>query len=100
MISRSEIYEILETYNLKEAMIGVLASHSALDVCDGAVEEGLRTYAVCQKGRDATYTRYFKAQRDTNGKLIRGVVDESLVLDRFNEIILEENQQKLREKNI
>jgi 5-formaminoimidazole-4-carboxamide-1-(beta)-D-ribofuranosyl 5'-monophosphate synthetase len=100
MISRSEIYEILETYNLKEAMIGVLASHSALDVCDGAVEEGLRTYAVCQKGRDATYTRYFKAQRDTNGKLIRGVVDEPLVLDRFNEIILEENQQKLREKNI
>ncbi|VUT27485.1 MAG: 5-formaminoimidazole-4-carboxamide-1-(beta)-D-ribofuranosyl 5'-monophosphate synthetase [Candidatus Syntrophoarchaeum sp. GoM_oil] len=100
MISRSEIYEILETYNLKEAMIGVLASHSALDVCDGAVEEGLKTYAVCQKGRDSTYTRYFKAQRDTNGKLTRGVVDEPIVLSRFNEIIEEKNQQKMREKNI
>ncbi|OFV67441.1 MAG: 5-formaminoimidazole-4-carboxamide-1-(beta)-D-ribofuranosyl 5'-monophosphate synthetase [Candidatus Syntrophoarchaeum caldarius] len=100
MISRSEIYEILDSYNLDDAMIGVLASHSALDVCDGAIEEGFRTYAVCQRGRDATYSRYFRTKRNKRGEVIRGVVDESLVLDRFNEIIREENQQKMRDKSV
>jgi len=100
MIPRSEIHEILRTYDLERVMIGVLASHSALDVCDGAIEEGFRTYAVCQKGRDATYTRYFRARRDHDGNIIRGVVDEALVLARFNEIMLPENQQLMRERNI
>ena len=49
MIERKEIIEVLSEYDLSKATIGVLASHSALDVCDGAVEEGFRTYAVCEK---------------------------------------------------
>ncbi len=98
MIERKEITEILSGYDLKETTIGVLASHSALDVCDGAVEEGFRTHAVCQKGREKTYTEYFKAQRQ-GGKLIRGIVDTADVYNKFNEILKIENQQKLRDRN-
>ncbi|MDD5616100.1 MAG: formate--phosphoribosylaminoimidazolecarboxamide ligase family protein [Candidatus Methanoperedens sp.] len=98
MIERKEITEILSGYDLKETTIGVLASHSALDVCDGAVEEGFRTHAVCQKGREKTYTEYFKAQRQ-DGKLIRGIVDTADVYNKFNEILNIGNQQKLRDRN-
>jgi 5-formaminoimidazole-4-carboxamide-1-(beta)-D-ribofuranosyl 5'-monophosphate synthetase len=98
MIERKEISEILSGYDLKESTIGVLASHSALDVCDGAVEEGFRTHAVCQKGREKTYTEYFKAQRH-GGKVIRGIVDTTDVYTKFNEILKVENQKKLRDRN-
>ncbi|PIV69901.1 MAG: 5-formaminoimidazole-4-carboxamide-1-(beta)-D-ribofuranosyl 5'-monophosphate synthetase [Euryarchaeota archaeon CG01_land_8_20_14_3_00_38_12] len=79
--------------------IGVVGSHSALDVCDGAVEEGFRTFAVCQKGREKTYTEYFKCERE-NGKVIRGMVDEILILDRFKEIMSRGNQGKLVGNNV
>jgi 5-formaminoimidazole-4-carboxamide-1-(beta)-D-ribofuranosyl 5'-monophosphate synthetase len=98
MIEPNEITEVLSEYDLSKTTIGVLASHSALDVCDGAVEEGFRTYAVCEKGREKTYTQYFKAQRK-NGTLIRGIVDNAEVYNKFNEILKPENQQKLRDNN-
>jgi 5-formaminoimidazole-4-carboxamide-1-(beta)-D-ribofuranosyl 5'-monophosphate synthetase len=98
MIEPKEITEVLSEYDLSKTTIGVLASHSALDVCDGAVEEGFRTYAVCEKGREKTYTQYFKAQRK-NGTLIRGIVDNAEVYNKFNEILKPENQQKLRDNN-
>ncbi len=98
MIERKEIISVLSEYNLSETTIGVLASHSALDVCDGAVEEGFRTYAVGERGREKTYTEYFKAMRK-NGKLIRGIIDGADVYTKFNEILKPENQKKLRDKN-
>ncbi len=98
MIERKEIIGVLSEYNLSETTIGVLASHSALDVCDGAVEEGFRTYAVGERGREKTYTEYFKAMRK-NGKLIRGIIDGADVYTKFNEILKPENQKKLRDKN-
>lgn len=99
MIERNEIIEILSEYDISRIRIGVLASHSALDVCDGAVEEGFETYVVCQKGRERTYTEYFKAKRK-NGRLIRGVVDNADVYAKFNEILIPENQNKLRQSNV
>ena len=93
MISRDEVLGNLEKYNLKEAKVGVIASHSALDTCDGAVSEGFRTVAVCQQGRDATFSKYFRSQRDAQGNLIRGVVDEPVVLDKFNSILKPEVQR-------
>src|SRR5512139_2475105 len=99
MIERKEIIDILSRYDLKETTIGVLASHSALDVCDGAVEEGFRTHAVCEKGREKTYTEYFRAQRQ-DGKLIRGIVDTADVYNKFNEILKPENQQKLLDNKV
>lgn len=99
MIEKKEIADILCEYDIGEATIGVLASHSALDVCDGAVEEGFRTHAVCEKGREKTYTEYFKAKRE-NGRLVRGIVDTFDVHAKFNEILKPENQEKLRDKNV
>jgi len=90
----------LEDYDHEELKIGVVASHSALDVCDGAADEDLPTLAICEKGREKTYTKYFKTVKNEEGKRIRGVVDETWVLDRFEDVIDEENQKRLLEENV
>jgi 5-formaminoimidazole-4-carboxamide-1-(beta)-D-ribofuranosyl 5'-monophosphate synthetase len=100
MISREEILGNLENYNLKEVKIGVVASHSALDTCDGAISEGFHTVAVCQKGREKTFANYFKTQRDPSGNIIRGVVDETVMLDKFKDIIQPGVQQNLMDNNV
>lgn len=99
MISRDVVLGNLERYDLKVAKIGVLASHSALDTCEGAASEGFRTVAVCQKGRDAAFSRYFRAQRDPQGNLVRGVVDDTIMLDKFNQIMQPEVQDDLMRRN-
>ncbi|MBU0685597.1 MAG: formate--phosphoribosylaminoimidazolecarboxamide ligase family protein [Candidatus Thermoplasmatota archaeon] len=100
MIAREKIFEIVDRYDLSKAKIGMVASHSALDVCDGAVEEGFRTVGVCQEGRDKTYSKYFKCQRDKNGKAIRGVVDEMWTLKKFNAMMDEKFQALLKRDNV
>ncbi|MCQ6962148.1 formate--phosphoribosylaminoimidazolecarboxamide ligase family protein [Methanolobus chelungpuianus] len=100
MINRKDIIEIIEGYDTDNIKIGSVASHSALDIFDGAIEEGFRTFAVCQQGRDKTYTKYFRSQRDAEGKAVRGIVDESVCLKKFNEVISPENQQKLVDNNV
>ncbi len=100
MIDRKEIIEIIEDYDTDKLKIGAVASHSALDIFDGAVEEDFRTLAVCQEGREKTYTDYFKSQRDANGQITRGIVDESVCLKKFNEVIRPENQQRLVDDNV
>ncbi len=99
MIDRDVVLGNLEKYDLKDAKIGVLASHSALDTCEGAVTEGFRTVAVCQKGRDASFSRYFRAQRDASGNLVRGVVDDALMLDKFDQILQPEIQNDIMARN-
>lgn len=100
MIDREAILSNLDGYDLKKAKVGVVASHSALDTCDGAVSEGFRTVAVCQNGREDTFSRYYRSQRDAKGNLIRGVVDETLLLDRFGDIMKPEVQDKLMKNNV
>ncbi|MEA3254896.1 MAG: formate--phosphoribosylaminoimidazolecarboxamide ligase family protein [Candidatus Altiarchaeota archaeon] len=99
MIDREIILEKIRNYDLDHVKIGALASHSALDVADGAVEEGFKTILYCQKGREKTYTRYFKAKR-VNDQVVRGVVDEYVVYDKFNELIKEEEQEKMLTDNV
>ena len=100
MIDRKIIHSIVDGYDLTKAKIGVVGSHSALDTCDGAVEEGFRTLAVCQPGRDSAYSRYFKAFRDKDGKVYRGMVDEVMMLDKYSEILKKENMDALKKDNI
>lgn len=99
MISREEIHEVLEAYDIERAMVGVVGSHSALDTCDGAVEEGLSTYVVCQRGREKTYERYFRTKR-VGGRRIRGCVDDVVVYERFSDVLSQESQEALREKSV
>ncbi|MDD4185767.1 MAG: DUF1246 domain-containing protein, partial [Candidatus Methanomethylophilaceae archaeon] len=100
MIDRETILSNLDGYDLKKAKVGVVASHSALDTCDGAVSEGFHTVAVCQNGREDTFARYYKSQRDTKGNLIRGVVDETVLLNKFGDIMRPEVQEKLMKNNV
>jgi len=97
MIDKKEIKDVLDGYDLNEAIIGVLGSHSSLDVCDGAKEEGFKTLVIAERGREEPYTKYF-VQREVNG-LRKGVVDENVVLQKFSDMMNENVQEKLREKN-
>ena len=99
MIDRSKVLEVLEGYDLEDLRIGMIASHSALDTADGAVEENFRTLAVCQEGREKPYVKYFRADRDKRGKIVTGMIDEVMMLKKFPEILEQENQEILREKN-
>ena len=99
MIDRSKVLEVLEGYDLEDLRIGMIASHSALDTADGAVEENFRTLAVCQEGREKPYVKYFRADRDKRGKIVTGMIDEVMMLKKFPEILEQENQDILREKN-
>ena len=94
MIKREEIQNITESYDHDKITIGVLGGHSGLDVCRGAKKHGFRTLAVCQKGREKTYAKYYKTRPDG-----RGCVDETIVLDKFSDIVKPDVQKTLRDKN-
>ncbi|HKR74242.1 MAG TPA: formate--phosphoribosylaminoimidazolecarboxamide ligase family protein [Candidatus Nitrosocosmicus sp.] len=78
---------ILDDYDNENVTIGVLGSHSALEILDGAKDEGFKTVCICQKGRELPYQKF------------KRLSDEILILDNFSDLILEENQQRLRDLN-
>jgi 5-formaminoimidazole-4-carboxamide-1-(beta)-D-ribofuranosyl 5'-monophosphate synthetase len=80
----TEIKEVIRRYDPKSIRIGVLGSHSALEIASGAKQEGFETVVVCQKGRDKTYTKYY-----------RNLFDHTLLLDKFADITSESNVKKL-----
>jgi len=53
MIKTSEIKKIVNDYS--DVKIGVLGSHSALEIMDGAKDEDFQTRVFCQKGREGPY---------------------------------------------
>lgn len=87
MINRENIWNLLENYEFNNIRIGSLGSHSALDISDGAKDEGFKTIVVCQKGREKPYIKY------------KRIVDECIILDKFSMIVNEEIQKILRIKN-
>lgn len=100
MLSQGEILKVLERYDPQSVRLGVIGSHSALDVCDGAADEGIPSLAVCRKGRESTYARYQRTVRDDAGRRVSGCVDEAWVFDRFDEVLSEQNQARLVENNV
>lgn len=93
MISQNDIKEIIGKYDKSRITIGVLGGHSALDVCAGAKKNGFRTVAVCQRGREKTYSQYYKAREN------KGIVDEVILVDKFRDISNPDVQKKLRQLN-
>jgi 5-formaminoimidazole-4-carboxamide-1-(beta)-D-ribofuranosyl 5'-monophosphate synthetase len=93
MIDRKKIQKLVSSYDTDNLTIGVLGGHSGLDVCRGAKKHGFNTIAVCQKGREKTYTKYYKTR---DGK---GCIDETIVLDKFADITKPKVQEELRKKN-
>ena len=99
MIEKSMIESIVRGYR-GAPVVGVLGSHSALDVLDGASQEELHSVVVVQKGRDAAFTRYFRKTKDDSGSILRGVVEDTMSLSKFSDIMNAENREKLRRKNV
>jgi len=99
IVGREAILKVLEGYDPSAIRIATIGSHSALDVCDGAVEEGFPTLVVCEKGRATPYARYFHAVRDKEGRTVRGMVDEAIVLSKFQDVLSEKVQDRLRKSN-
>jgi len=83
-----KIKDIASSYHPDKVKIGVLGSHSALEIAHGAKQESLEVVVVCQKGREKTYTKHYK-----------NLFTYALVLEKFVDIIKDENQEKLRELN-
>jgi len=82
MIKRSEIQKIVREYS--DLTVGVLGSHSALEIMDGAKDENLQTLVVCQKGREVPYKRF---QR---------ISDEIILVNKFKEMLSNKIQARLR----
>jgi len=87
-MNREQIHQVLNDYDPKEIKIGVLGSHSALEMGHGAKQEGFEVVVICQKGREKTYTKHY-----------RNLFDHVILLDKFSDLIKEENQAKLRRLN-
>ena len=82
----TKIREAVSGYDPKNIRIGVLGSHSALEIASGAKEEGFETVVVCQKGRDKTYTKYYS-----------NLFDHIMLLDKFVDVTNESNVKKLND---
>lgn len=84
---------LLKGYNQSDISIGVLGGHSALDCCHGAKKEGFKTVCVARKGREKTYGKYYKTHEG------RGCVDETIVVDAFDDVLRADTVKKLRSMN-
>ena len=85
MIKRSEMQKIVNSYS--DIRLGVLGSHSALEVMDGAKDENFDTVVFCQKGREIPYQRFSR------------ISDEILILNKFKDLATAVTQKKLRDTN-
>ncbi len=73
--------------------IATLGSHSALDICRGAKDEGFSTLVVAEKGRDKTYGQYYKTDHEL------GCVDQVILVDKFKEVVSSQTQAQLKAAN-
>ncbi len=89
----SKLKTTTQNSKLSETTIAVLGSHSALDVCRGAKDEGFKTLVIVQKGRDKTYAKYYKTQNEL------GCVDGVIELEKFADILKPEIQKELIKRN-
>jgi 5-formaminoimidazole-4-carboxamide-1-(beta)-D-ribofuranosyl 5'-monophosphate synthetase len=99
MLSRKDISSVLSSYDSNRLTVSVLGSHSALEVCRGAREEGMRNLAVCQKGRDSTYSRYYLSRTVKSTGRKAGVIDEIILVDKFADVASEKVRSQLKKKN-
>jgi len=85
MIDREYIKDLVKRY--EDITVCVLGSHSALEVMDGAKDEGFNTIIICQKGRELPYRRFSR------------LADDIIVLDDFKSVLSKDIQDTLISKN-
>jgi len=77
--------------NYGKPTIGILGSHSALEITSGAKREGLRNLVISAKGREKTYAEHYLYNSETE----TGCVNEVMVLDQFEDMLKPEVQAEL-----
>ncbi len=88
LISKNEIEDTVKSYDVSKIQVAALGSHSALDIADGAKDEGFETLIVCQEGREKVYKKY------------RRIIDHVIVLPNFSDITKPDIQDDLRKRNV
>ena len=83
MIKRSEMQKVASMYT--NPRIGVLGSHSALEIMDGAKDEEFETVVFCQKGREVPYQRFNR------------IADQIKIVNKFKDMASSANQKLLRD---
>ncbi len=86
MITLEEISKILEKYDHKNLAIGTLGSHSALNIFKGAKEEGFKTVCICKEADTILYKKF-------------PLVDKTITVEDFTELLNENLQEQLRRLN-
>ena len=81
-----DVKETIKKYS--DVRIGVLGSHSALEIMDGAKDEGFNTTVYCQKGRETPYQRFSR------------IADEIVVMEKFKDMASAKMQKQMRDNNI
>lgn len=107
-----DVSVLLKGLDPKHITVGVLGGHSALDVCHGAKKHGFKTVCVARKGREKTYTQYFRTSdfglrdlRRTQGPAPRsakrevGCIDEVILVEKFEDVLGNDVQKKLKSLN-
>jgi len=97
--STTEIRELVDQYP-RTPVVGAVGSHSAIDIADGAVTEGLSSLVLAQAGREATYAQYFRTIRGPGGGRRRGCVDDVWTFPKFADIATPEAQERLRNHGV
>jgi 5-formaminoimidazole-4-carboxamide-1-(beta)-D-ribofuranosyl 5'-monophosphate synthetase len=98
-LSLEEVRALLAHYPTPP-IVGTVGSHSAIDIADGAVTEGLSSLVLAEAGRDATYARYFRSVRAADGTRLRGCVDAVWTYPKFAEIASPAVQERLRSSGV
>lgn len=91
----SNIRKLADSY--KDFSIATLGSHSALDICEGAKREAIRTLVACQKGRERTYEHYYRTRKMGSRNI--GCIDEIMLLDRFSDIANSDSVKHLQNRH-
>jgi len=79
--------EVFEGYDREKLTIATLGSHSALQILKGARDQGFRNLIICEEGKGLPYRR-FKA------------ADEIVGVSSYRDIMEEDFQKRLAEKNV
>jgi 5-formaminoimidazole-4-carboxamide-1-(beta)-D-ribofuranosyl 5'-monophosphate synthetase len=94
-LPREEIRALLARYP-PSPVVATVGSHSALDIADGAVSEGLPNLVLGETGRATPYAQYFRTIRDAGGARVRGCVDEVWAYPKFADLAAPAAQERLR----
>jgi 5-formaminoimidazole-4-carboxamide-1-(beta)-D-ribofuranosyl 5'-monophosphate synthetase len=96
-VAIAEVRRLLAAYP-SPPRVATVGSHSAIDIADGAVAEGLPSLVLAQRGRAATYARYFRTLRGPDGARRRGCVDDVWEYAQFADLAEPAAQARLREQ--